>query len=224
MTAGHVPDAALPGRAQRLVRPFGRLAWSIRVVGAEHVPTTGPVVLAANHLGVLDGPLVVTMAPRGAHFLVKREMFRGVVGWVLRTSGQIPVDRDSSRSGLEAARAVLRRGGVVGIFPEGNRGRGDGASVRAGVAWLAVQGHAPVVPVAVLGTRRTGERTGQVPGFRRRLVVEFGEPIAPQQAGSARESVRLTADLVAAALPAHVAEAATRHGVTLPSDGPATVL
>ena len=202
----------------------GRAAWSIQVDGADRVPTTGPVVLAANHLGVMDGPLVHTMAPRPPRILVKSEMFRGLLGAILRSAGQIPVDRASSRSGLEAARGVLRAGGVVGIFPEGNRGRGDGASVRAGVAWLAVQGGAPVVPVAVLGTRHTGEPTGHVPGFRRRLVVEFGEPIAPVSAASARESVRLTADAVAAALVAHVSESAVRHGVELPVDGPTPVV
>ncbi|WP_372594220.1 hypothetical protein [Actinotalea sp.] len=94
------------------------------------------------------------------------------------------------------------------------------AGALAGVAWLAVQGGAPVVPVAVLGTRRTGEPMGHVPGFRRRLVIEFGAPVDPQPADSARESLRLTADLVAAALARHVAESAARHGVTLPGDGP----
>ena len=194
------------------------------MVGAENVPATGPVILAANHLGVLDGPLVLLMAPRGPHILVKAEMFRGAVGRILRWAGQIPVDRESGRSGLETARGVLRRDGVVGIFPEGNRGRGDGSSVRAGVAWLAVQGAAPVVPVAVLGTRRTGEPTGHVPGLRRRLVVEFGAPVPVQPAASARESLRLTADLVASTLASHVAESADRHGVTLPADGPAPVV
>jgi len=203
---------------------LGRICWSIEVVGADRVPVSGPVLLAANHLGVLDGPLVHTMAPRPPHVLVKAEMFRGFLGAILRSAGQIPVDRASSRSGLEAARGVLLDGGVVGIFPEGNRGRGDGASVRAGVAWLAVQGGAPVVPVAVIGTRLTGEPTGHVPGFRRRLVVEFGEPIAPQPAGSSRESVRLTAEIVGAALVAHVADSAARHGMNLPLDGPTPVV
>ncbi len=223
------PRRSDPGPAGALwsLRVFGpllRLVWDVRVVGAGRVPATGPVLLAGNHLGVLDGPLLHAAAPRPSHLLVKEEMFRGVLGLVLRTAGQLPVDRESGRSGLESARAVLRRGGVVGIFPEGNRGRGDAASVRAGVGWLAVHADAPVVPVALLGTRRTGESVGRLPGLRRRLVVEFGEPVLPQPAASSRESVRLTAEAVGLALVAHVSAAADRHGVTLPADGPAAVL
>ncbi len=213
-----------PRWMRRLSGVVGRLLWDIEVVGADRVPVTGPVVLAANHVGVLDGPLVHAMAPRPSHILVKSEMFHGFLGLVLRSARQIPVDRASSRSGLEAARAVLLAGGVVGIFPEGNRGRGDGASVRAGVAWLAVQAGAPVVPVAVLGTRLTGESTGRVPRFRQRMVIEFGAPVPPQRAAAARDSVRLTAEAVGRALAEHVADAADRHGMLLPQDGPDVVV
>ncbi len=217
--ASTAPGPRGAGWSRRLAAPLAHLAWGIRVVGADRVPRTGPVILAANHLSVLDGPLVHIAAPRPSHILVKREMFRGPVGGILRAAGQIPVDRESGRSGLEAARAVLLRGGVVGIFPEGNRGRGDVGSVRAGVAWLAVHADAPVVPVAVLGTRLTGEPVGRMPGLRRRLVVAFGDPVAPRHGGPARESVRQTADAVAATLAAHVAAAAERHGIPLPDDG-----
>lgn len=213
-----------PRWMRQLAGVVGRLLWDIDVVGADLVPLSGPVVLAANHVGVLDGPLVHAMAPRPSRILVKAEMFHGFLGLVLRSARQIPVDRESSRSGLEAARAVLLAGGVVGIFPEGNRGRGDGASVRAGVAWLAVQADAPVVPVAVLGTRLTGESTGRVPRFRQRMVIDFGSPVAPLRAAAARDSVRLTADVVGRALSEHVACAADRHGITLPQDGPDVVV
>ncbi|HMO12281.1 MAG TPA: lysophospholipid acyltransferase family protein, partial [Actinotalea sp.] len=133
----------------------------------ENLPSTGAVVIAANHVSVIDGPLLHGVVPRDTHLLVKREAFRGVVGAILRGAGQIPVDRVTGRSALEAALAVLRRGGAVGIFPEGGRGDGAVQSVRAGVAWLAVHGGAPVVPVAILGTRRTGEGIGHLPAPRR---------------------------------------------------------
>jgi 1-acyl-sn-glycerol-3-phosphate acyltransferase len=147
-------------------------------------------------------------------------MFHGPLGTILRAAGQIPVDRESGRSALEAALAVLRRGGVVGIFPEGNRGRGDVADVRAGVGWLAVHAPAPVVPVALLGTRRTGETVGHVPGVRRRLVVELGAPIAMDLAEGLprREAVVRTSSAVGEALAAHVRDAAARHGLPLPDD------
>uniref|UniRef100_UPI002027CC96 lysophospholipid acyltransferase family protein n=1 Tax=Actinotalea sp. C106 TaxID=2908644 RepID=UPI002027CC96 len=138
MSPGTSPLAGDPGpggpRWSRWVGRFlARVVWSTTVVGADRVPRQGPVILAANHIGVIDGPLVHGCAPRGTHVLVKHEMFRGPVGAVLSAAGQIPVDRRNGRPALAAALAVLRRGGAVGIFPEGVRGRGDASSARAGV-------------------------------------------------------------------------------------------
>lgn len=223
MTTASGPGPRGPSWSRWLGWFLGHVVWHTRVVGAANVPRSGAVILAANHVSVVDGPVVHGVAPRGTHLLVKSEAFRGPVGLVLRAAGQIPVDRSAGRRALEAALGVLRRGGVVGIFPEGNRGRGDAQSVRAGVAWLAVQSGAPVVPVAVLGTRRTGEATGHVPRPRRRFVVEFGAPVVVDVALDAprRLAVQATAEAVAEALARHVREASARHGVPLPLDGPA---
>ena len=202
---------------------LGHVVWRTTVVGAENLPQDGPVVVAANHVSVLDGPLLHGVLPRGSHMLVKQESFHGVVGALLRAAGQIPVDRTSGRGALEAGLGVLRRGGVVGIFPEGGRGRGDVSGVRAGVAWLAAQSGAPVVPVAILGTRRTGESLGHVPRLRRRFVVEIGAPILPVTVGegiSGRAAVVATAEAVAEGLAVHVRDAAIRHELPLPLDGP----
>jgi len=223
---GPRPTVRVPGvwgpRWARVVGWIGvHLVWHFRVRGAHRIPRCGPVVIAANHVSVLDGPALMGCVGRGAHIITKHEMFHGPLGVILRGAGQIPVDRSSGRAALESALGVLRRGGVVGIFPEGNRGRGDVAGVRAGVAWLAVHGGAPVVPVAVLGTRRTGEAIGHVPGFFRRMVVEFGEPITVELPPDAprRDAVRLTAEVVAARLSDHVKEASERYGLPLPEDG-----
>ena len=217
-----VPGPAGPGWSRWVGRFLARVVWDTRVVGREHVPPTGAVLLAANHLGVVDGPLVHGVVPRGTHVLVKDEMFRGPVGAVLRAAGQIPVDRHGGRPALVAALGVLRRGGAVGIFPEGNRGRGDAANARAGVAWLAVNSGAPVVPVAVLGTRRTGEAVGHLPGLRRRLVVEFGAPVAlePPPGASRREAVAHAHEVLRVVLAEHVRAASERWGMPLPDDGP----
>lgn len=222
--AVRVPGPAGPRWSRWVGRFLARVVWDTRVVGREHVPRTGPVLLAANHLGVVDGPLVHGVAPRGTHVLVKEEMFRGPVGVVLRAAGQIPVDRTGGRPALVAALAVLRRGDAVGIFPEGNRGRGDASTARAGVAWLAVSSGAPVVPVAVLGTRRTGESVGHVPGLRRRLHVEFGPPVVIErpEGASGRQAVAHATDVLRAALHAHVLAVSARTGFALPEDAPQT--
>jgi len=199
------PWAGGPAWGRWVGRFLGRVVWDTHLIGAERVPRTGPVVLAANHTGVIDGPLLIGMAPRPLHILVKQEMFHGPVGAVLRAAGQIPVDRANGRSALQA---------------EGNRGRGAVEDTRAGAAWLAVHGGAVVVPIAILGTRRTGETFGHVPGLRRHLVMEAGEPIAVEPAGSRREQIDRTSTQVRLALAALVADLQERSGMRLPADDP----
>ncbi|WP_298459949.1 1-acyl-sn-glycerol-3-phosphate acyltransferase [uncultured Cellulomonas sp.] len=213
---------SVPAWSRHIGRFLAFGVWDAEVTGADLVPSDGPVILAANHTGVVDGPLVVGVAPRGVHMMVKEAVFRWPVGVVLRASGHIPVDGSGGRPALAAASAVLRRGDAVGIFPEGNRGRGDAASAHAGVAWLAVNGRAPVVPVAVLGTRRTGEGVGHVPGLRRRLVVQFGAPLHLERTAgvSGREAVEHANEAIRAALSALVASASERTGLVLPTDDP----
>jgi len=220
--APRVPSPAGPAWSRWVGRFLARVVWATRVEGAEHVPAEGPVVLAANHTGVVDGPVVLGVAPRPLHVLVKEEMFVGPVGWVLRAAGQIPVDRVGGRGALATGLAVLRRGGGVGVFPEGNRGRGDATSARAGVAWLALNGRAPVVPVAVLGTRRTGEGVNHVPGLRRRLVVRFGEPIVVERTPgtSGKQALEDANERIRTALADLVADTVARTGIVLPTDDP----
>ena len=221
-------SATSPLPAARRARPvgwfFSRVAWRTQVVGTEHVPTTGPVIIAANHTGVIDGPIVFGVSPRPVHMMIKESMFRGPIGAFLRWSGQIPVDRENGRPALAAALAVLKRGDVVGIFPEGRRGRGDLSEVRGGVAWLALASGAPVVPAAVLGTRRTGESSGRLPGFRRRLFVLIGEPVTMERAPgtTGRQAQEQYARLVADALRTTVEAAVARSGIELPQDDPGT--
>ncbi len=217
-----VPRPIGPGWGRWLGRFFARVIWNTRIVGRENLPRSGPVIVAANHAGWADGPLMIGCTPRGTHILVKIEMFHSPIGWLFRLSGQIPVDRRNGRPALVTALGVLKRGGVVGIFPEGSRGRGDASSARAGVGWLAVNGDAPVVPVAMLGTRRTGERVGRVPGFRRRLHVEYGPPIHLDHLADLprRDAVGRAAEEVRDALAAHVDAVARRTGIPLPTDGP----
>lgn len=216
------PGPRGPAWSRWLGRFLARVVWNTDVVGAEHVPATGAVLLAANHTGFMDGPVVMGVAPRPVHMMVKASMFDGALGVILRAAGQISVDQENPRSALSAAVTVLRRGGGVGIFPEGNRGRGDLAGARAGVAWLALASGAPVVPVAVLGTRRTGEKVGAIPGLRRRLVVQFGPPVVIARAAGTSGKVALERgnEQVRQALVAVVADAVGRSGIPLPVDDP----
>lgn len=210
-----------------LGRGFGRacfvILYAVRAAGRSHVPRVGPVVLAANHTGYLDGALVLAMAPRPSHFLVLATMFDGLVGHVLRWSGQIPIEqRRGDRRALGQALEVLNRGGVIGIFPEGGRGRGDFAVAGKGVAWLALQSGAPVVPTACLGTRRTGDLAASWPRLRSRMVVDFGPPVRLDLPDDVPGRLRLdlATEQIRDALVRHVHAAAERHGIPLPADVP----
>ncbi|GHD23552.1 1-acyl-sn-glycerol-3-phosphate acyltransferase [Streptomyces violarus] len=152
--------------------------WKPRVLGAWRVPANGPVILAVNHSHAIDGPMVMGVAPRPTHFLIKKEAFIGPLDPFLLGIGQVKVDRDTTdRMAITRALGVLENGGVLGIFPEGTRGEGDFASLRAGLAYFALRGGAPIVPVAVLGsTDRRGRLIKGLPPLRSRVDVVFGEP------------------------------------------------
>ncbi|WP_404796383.1 lysophospholipid acyltransferase family protein [Streptomyces pristinaespiralis] len=151
--------------------------WKPRVLGAWRVPAAGPVILAVNHAHNIDGPMLMGTAPRPVHFLIKKEAFVGPLDPFLIGIGQVKVDRTTAdRTAITAALGVLDSGGVLGIFPEGTRGEGDFASLRAGLAYFAVRSGAPIVPVAVLGsTERRGRLIKGLPPLRSKVDVVFGD-------------------------------------------------
>lgn len=204
-------------------RPLGRILdhaiYRTQVDGRSNIPRTGPVVFAANHLSYLDGPVMVGAAPRYMHVMVRHDMFKGFLGWVLRASGQIPVNRKGDRAALQTAKAVLDRGGCIGILPEGTRGSGDAATMNNGVAWLALNSGAVVVPVAILGTRHPGEHRDHIPRPGRRIHVDFGEPLTITRSSgvSGRVSMDRAAEQIRLHLQAHIAAASRRTGQQLPA-------
>ncbi|MFF7124832.1 MULTISPECIES: lysophospholipid acyltransferase family protein [unclassified Streptomyces] len=165
--------------------------WKPRVLGAWRVPASGPAILAVNHSHNIDGPMVMGVSPRPTHFLIKKEAFVGPLGAFLSGIGQLKVDRTSvDRTAISEALGVLDNGGVLGIFPEGTRGEGDFASLRAGLAYFAVRSGAPIVPVAVLGSsEKPGRLIKGLPPLRSRVDVVFGDPFEAGD-GSGRRTRR----------------------------------
>lgn len=192
--------------------------WNTRVIGGHNVPRTGRLLIAANHTGIIDGPLLHGVIPRESHIIIKEEMFSGIIGFLMRNAGQIPVDRRNGRAALQTALALLNEDRLVGVFPEGSRGRGDVKETKAGIAWLAVRSGAPIVPAAILGTRPSGKKPGYVPHPRAHLKVVFGEPFAAveAEAGVGRAAVSAAMGTIQTTLSAHVNGAAAEHGVPLP--------
>jgi 1-acyl-sn-glycerol-3-phosphate acyltransferase len=199
-----------------------RRRWQLEVLHPERVPTAGPVVLAANHIGFLDGPLMAIAGPRPVHALTKNELFTGPLGLFLRFSGQIPVDRfDNDPAAVRRAIRVLREGGVVGMFPETTRGAGDMARVTGGAAYLALVTGAPVVPTAFLGTRLPGSAKTFAPAGSR-LVMALGEPltVAAQPWPRRPEQVRELTETIRRAVIDLVGETERATGMTLPGPLP----
>ena len=135
------------------------------------------MIFAGNHISFLDGPVMFGASPRPMHILVKQEMFTGFLGRVLAASGQLPVDRRGGRAALSSARPCSTPAGASGSCPKARRGSGEAPRINNGVAWLALNSGATVVPVAILGTRIGGEHLDTVPAPRRRLHVSFGGAI-----------------------------------------------
>ncbi|MGZ4168573.1 MAG: 1-acyl-sn-glycerol-3-phosphate acyltransferase [Solirubrobacteraceae bacterium] len=125
-------------------------------IGREHVPKRGPVIIASNHRSFLDPFVIACMARRPMYYVAKKEIFRynRVLAWLLASLGAFPVDRGAGDADfIETAKAILARGDIVLIFPEGTRTRpGSLGRPRRGVGRLALETGAPVVPVAVIGT------------------------------------------------------------------------
>jgi 1-acyl-sn-glycerol-3-phosphate acyltransferase len=169
---------------RNLAAPYFNRHWDIHERGQGNVPEEGPVILASNHIGWLDGPLLFVKAPRPPHALVKEEEFTGKTGRLLKFVGQIKVSRDRNDSGaLRRAARSLAAGQVVLIYPEGTRGAGDFANFKGGVTWLALISGAPIVPVTIFGTRNAGEPSEARAPKGARLDIVYGRPLRfPMQA------------------------------------------
>ncbi|MFK0292793.1 lysophospholipid acyltransferase family protein [Streptomyces sp. NPDC090442] len=169
-----------------LLVPLFRWLFRLRVEGMEHIPQTGPAVIAGNHLSFCDQFLTVTVTRRKITYLCKKEYFtgRGLKGALtrgfFRGCGQIPVDRsgkEAGQAGVEAGLQVLRSGELLGIFPEGTRSH-DGRMYKGkvGVAMMALESGAPVIPCAVIGTFEAQPAGRRLPRPAP-LTIRFGAPL-----------------------------------------------
>jgi 1-acyl-sn-glycerol-3-phosphate acyltransferase len=156
---------------------FMRLWFRLRIVGAERIPREGPAIVAPNHKSFWDAFFVAAATRRHVRYMGKSELFQGPWGRLLVRLGAFPVRRgESDAAALETARAVLRQGGLLALFPEGTRIR-DPESLglpRRGAGRLALESGAPLVPAAITGSERLF--AGPVPKPKR-VQVAFGEPI-----------------------------------------------
>ncbi|HWF33537.1 MAG TPA: lysophospholipid acyltransferase family protein [Solirubrobacteraceae bacterium] len=146
-------------------------------IGREHLPESGPLLLASNHRSFLDPFVIGTLIRRPVYYMAKRELFeKRWQAWILNGLGAFPVDRGAGDgAALETARAILARGDVVVVFPEGTRvRRGPLGTPRRGIGRLALEAGVPVAPVAVIGSENVRR------GWRirpRKVRLRVGRPI-----------------------------------------------
>ena len=150
-----------------------------RVYGAENVPSTGGVILAANHASFLDPPLVGSGLKRDINYLARESLFRFPgIGALLRSWNSVPVDRDGGGAkGLKIILGRLLDGAGIILFPEGTRTRdGKLQPARAGIGLVVAKSEAPVVPVRVFGTFEAYGRNVKFPRPKR-IAVKYGVPM-----------------------------------------------
>jgi 1-acyl-sn-glycerol-3-phosphate acyltransferase len=174
-----------------LTLPIVRLLFRVRVEGLEHVPRTGPAILAFNHVSVLDGPALAIETAfrrrRAVRFLIAAEVFgQRFFGWIVRSFHQIPIRRGEGDTGaLDAAVESIRSGALAAIAPEGRVNHVPGAGlqrIRSGCARIALPTGAPVVPVGIWGTQVRWPQRGVTlrRPLRPTLAIVFGPAVRPR--------------------------------------------
>ena len=174
------------GILRAFLTPFLMILFSPKVKGLRHVPASGPLIIASNHLSFSDSIFMPLVVPRKVTFLAKSEYFTspGPKGLLKKLTfialGQVPVDRSGGRrseAALITGLKVLAEGKCLGIYPEGTRSP-DGRLYkgRTGIARLAIESGAPIIPVAMFNTEKI-QPTGTVVPKVMRVKMIFGEPM-----------------------------------------------
>ena len=173
-----------------------KVAFRVKVVGKEHVPTTGAYILAPTHRSNLDTPFTSFVTRRRIRFMAKRELFKKEPwGKLFLTLGGIPVERGSpnARAALKATQAALEAGEPVALFPEGTRRNGrEVTDLFDGTAYLAVKLGVPIVPVGVGGSEEILASGKKLPALRKVAVV-VGPAIHPPPSATTRKRSDLAA-------------------------------
>jgi 1-acyl-sn-glycerol-3-phosphate acyltransferase len=169
-----------------LIGPWVRLLFRPQVVGLEHLPETGPAILAGNHLSFSDSVFLALVCRRRITYLAKSDYFTGsglkgrLIRWFMSGVGQVPIDRSggsASEAALKTGLRVLGEGDLLGIYPEGTRS-GDGRLYRGktGVGRMALEAGVPVIPCAMLNTHEI-QPPGKVCPRIRRVKIAIGAPL-----------------------------------------------
>jgi 1-acyl-sn-glycerol-3-phosphate acyltransferase len=177
-----MPTGNLYPLAKAILRPATTVAFPTKVRGLEHLPRSGPAIIAPNHISFLDSVVLIGVLPRRITYVGKAEyMDSWKTRHIFPALGMIPIDRSggsASQRALDAAAQVLGKGELFGIYPEGTRSR-DGVLHKGhtGPARLALRTGAPLVPVGIIGTREIQPPEARFPRLFVPCEVRIGRPI-----------------------------------------------
>ena len=151
-----------------------KLGLSLNVEGTENIPQEGPLVIASNHLSLLDPPVIGVAATRKVHFMAKQELFVPILGDIYKALGAFPVRRGGAdRAAIKHGIDILKDNKVLAIFPEGTRSKtGKLGKAEPGALMMASKAMATIVPCCVIGT--DFQRQGRI---WPKVTVRFGKPI-----------------------------------------------
>lgn len=156
-----------------ILRFIYRILFRVKAIGTENIPAEGAVIIASNHISLLDPPAVGVLIKRQVRFMAKEELFKiPVLGPLIKSFGAYPVKRGGvSIDAIKSSINILKSGEVMGIFPEGTRQKSDdpdaALGAKKGTAMIALRSKAVVIPVAIVGNYKL---------FRRTLIV-YGKPV-----------------------------------------------
>jgi 1-acyl-sn-glycerol-3-phosphate acyltransferase len=170
----------------------------VSVEGLENIPREGGCVIAANHLSLMDTPLVLAHIPLQFRFLAKKGLFKiPFIGGHLRRAGHISIPREDARGSLkamsESARLIQERGVSALVFPEGGRSEGQMREFKEGAAYIAIKARVPIIPVGISGTREVLPMGSLVlrPG---KVALRIGNPISTTSL-TLQDRTRLTSEI-----------------------------
>ncbi|MBA4291990.1 1-acyl-sn-glycerol-3-phosphate acyltransferase [bacterium] len=160
---------------------YGSLG-GVRVLNADRVPHTGPILIAPIHFSTADPPLMGAACPRPLRFMAKKELFFFPLKYFIRSVGAFPVSRgEGDTAAVRLTLEQLKLGNGVLIFPEGTRGDGKTlGSIQLGLAMIAKKSGALIVPVGINGTQQMLPK-GQAIPKRTKLIVSFGHPFSYEE-------------------------------------------
>lgn len=178
-----------------LVTVIFTIFYRVEVVNTENVPESGPVLICANHNGIMDMFFIGYKIKRYVHYMAKEELFKiPLIGFIIKCLGAFPVKRGKGDvSSIKTVFRLLEEGKVVGIFPEGTRTRGkrkEDIKIKPGAAMIALRTGVQVLPVAIKGSYRLFSK----------VKVVFGKPfrIEPEEGKKYRNSdlVKISEDIM----------------------------